>query len=136
MKCVSILLLVLIVVAITVLISFMGTLSTYATVESAQRQPGTFVHLVARLDRRQPIEYDAVRAPNHLRFAVVDTLGHSVQVVYHNAKPENLETSERLVLKGTIKDGYFDCGEIIMKCPSKYKETKGYAPREQPQVSH
>jgi cytochrome c-type biogenesis protein CcmE len=43
-------------------------------------------------------------------------------VVYRNAKPDNLEISERLVLKGAYKDGHFECKEIMMKCPSKYKD--------------
>jgi cytochrome c-type biogenesis protein CcmE len=30
--------------------------------------------------------------------------------------------SERLVLKGSIKSGQFECKEILMKCPSKYKD--------------
>lgn len=126
MKSISILLLVLIVVAVAVLISFMGSLSTYATVQSAQRKPGTFVHLIARLDRGAPVEYDALKNPNYLRFTVVDTQGHRLRVVYRNAKPRDLEISERLVLKGVVKEGYFECGEIVMKCPSKYKETSGY----------
>lgn len=126
----------LIVGTITVLISFMGTLTTYATVQSAQRQPGTFVHLIARLDHRQPIEYNALNNPNYLRFTVVDTLGRSVKVIYRNARPDNLQASERLVLKGTIRDGYFECREIVMKCPSKYKETSGYATAKLPRVPH
>jgi cytochrome c-type biogenesis protein CcmE len=132
MKSISIILLVLIVVAIAVLISFMGSLSTYDTVQSAKRNPGAFVHLVASLDHRQPIEYDALKDPNYLSFTVVDTLGHRVKVVYRNARPENLETSERLVLKGAIKSGYFECTEIVMKCPSKYKEESGYAAKKLP----
>lgn len=136
MKSISIILLLLIAAAVAVLISFMGSLSTYATVQSAKRQPGTFVHLVARLDRRQPIEYDAVKNPNYISFTVVDTLGHRVRVVYRNARPENLEISERLVLKGAIREGYFECSEIVMKCPSKYKETSGYASKMLQQVPH
>lgn len=125
MKSVSLILLVLIIAAVAVLISFMGSLSTYATVQSARQQPGTFVHLVARLDRQAPLEYDALKNPNYLRFTVVDAEGHRLRVVYRNAKPADLEISERLVLKGVVKEGYFECGEIVMKCPSKYKETGG-----------
>ena len=57
-----------------------------------------------------------------MRFSLVDSLGESVKVVYNNAKPDNLEHSERLVLKGAIKDDYFECKEILMKCPSKYTD--------------
>lgn len=122
MKKIHIALLVLIAGAIAVLLTFLKTASTYDTVDTAISKPGKFVHLMARLDKSQPIEYDAIKNPNYLSFTAVDTVGKSVKVVYHNAKPDNLEISERLVLKGKYKDGYFDCKDIQTKCPSKYKE--------------
>lgn len=122
MKKTHIIFLVLIVAAIAVLISFLQVSTTYDTIEMAKSKPGKFVHIVGKLDRGQPIEYDAVKNPNYLRFSLVDSLGESVKVVYNNAKPDNLEHSERLVLKGAIKDDYFECKEILMKCPSKYTD--------------
>jgi cytochrome c-type biogenesis protein CcmE len=68
------------------------------------------------------LEYDAIKNPNYLRFIAIDSLGATVPVVYHSAKPENLEMSERIVLKGKYQDGTFVCEEIQTKCPSKYKE--------------
>ncbi len=122
MKKFQIMLLLFIAAAIAVLISFMGTLTTYDTVETAKNKPGKFVHLIAKLDHTQPIEYDAIKDPNYLSFTAIDSLGDAVKVIYLNAKPENLEVSERLVLKGAIKEDYFECKEILMKCPSKYKD--------------
>jgi len=122
MKKTHIIILVLIAASIAVLISFTGDLSTYDTVASATQKEGKFVHLIAKLDKTQPVEYDAVKNPNYLRFIAIDTLGNSVPVVYHNAKPGDFEMSERLVLKGSIKSGQFECKEILMKCPSKYKD--------------
>ncbi|HEX4877602.1 MAG TPA: cytochrome c maturation protein CcmE [Chitinophagaceae bacterium] len=122
MKKIHIALLVLIAGAIAVLLTFLKTTSTYDTIDTAMAKPGKYVHLMARLDKSQPIEYDAVKNPNYLSFVAVDTLGKSVKVVYHNAKPDNLEISEKLVLKGKYQDGHFDCKEIQTKCPSKYKE--------------
>ncbi|MBL0154041.1 MAG: cytochrome c maturation protein CcmE [Chitinophagaceae bacterium] len=122
MKKIHIILLVLIAGAIAVLVSFLKTASTYDTVETAMSKPGKFVHLMARLDRTTPIEYDAVKNPNYLAFTAVDTTGKSVKVVYHNAKPDNLEISERLVLKGKYENGQFECKDIQTKCPSKYKD--------------
>ncbi|MEI9944773.1 MAG: hypothetical protein WDN26_11190 [Chitinophagaceae bacterium] len=37
-------------------------------------------------------------------------------------KPSNLEQSERLVMKGKYVIDHFECSEILMKCPSKYKD--------------
>lgn len=125
MKNLHILLLVAAIAAIAVLASFMGNLSTYDTVTSAMKKQGRFVHLIAKLDHSSPVEYDAVKNPNYLSFYAVDSLGAVVKVIYHNAKPDNLEISERLVLKGSMKDDHFECKEIMMKCPSKYKDDPG-----------
>ncbi|MFC0774946.1 cytochrome c maturation protein CcmE domain-containing protein [Terrimonas alba] len=124
MKKIHIVLLVLVAAAIAVLISFLQTATTYDTVDTAVSKPGKFVHLMARLDKTQPVEYDPLKDPNHLVFTAVDTLGKSVKVIYNNPKPENFEISERLVLKGKYRegDGYFDCKSIQTKCPSKYKD--------------
>jgi cytochrome c-type biogenesis protein CcmE len=122
MKKIHIALLVMVAGAIAILLTFLKTTSTYDTVDTAISKPGKYVHLMARLDKTQPIEYDAVKNPNYLSFTAVDTLGKSIKVVYHNAKPDNLEISEKLVLKGKYQDGQFDCKEIQTKCPSKYKE--------------
>jgi cytochrome c-type biogenesis protein CcmE len=135
MKKIHIILLVLIAAAIGVLISFMGTLTTYDTVETAKSKPGKFVHLIAKLDKEQPLEYDAVNNPNYLRFSAIDSLGGKVNVVYHNAKPENLEHSERLVLKGSMQGDNFECKEILMKCPSKYKDDMTAAQKNLPSTN-
>lgn len=121
MKKIQIVFLVLIAAAIAVLISFLKTSPTYDTVEIAKSKPGKSVSLIAKLDKSQPIDYD-YKNPNYLSFSVIDSLGGKVKVVYHNPKPDNLEHSERLVLKGSIQNDYFDCKEILMKCPSKYKD--------------
>ena len=122
MKKIHIVLLVFIAVAIGVLVSFMGTLTTYDTVATAKKKQGKFVHLIARLDQTVPVEYDAVKDPNYLSFMAVDSLGGKVQVIYDKPKPGNLEHSERLVLKGRMQGDVFKCEEILMKCPSKYKD--------------
>src|SRR5690349_11293944 len=110
MKKIHIILLVLIAAAIAVLVTFLQDTTTYDTVDTAISKPEKFVHLMARLDKDQPVEYDAIKNPNYLSFVAVDTLGKSVKVVYHSPKPENFEISERLVLKGKYKsaEGYFD----------------------------
>jgi len=127
MKKTHIILLVLIVAAIAALISLLpdkGTdlLSTYDTIASARQKEGKYVHVVAKLDRTKPVEYDAIRNPNYVSFTAVDSLGGSVKVVYNNAKPDNLEHSDKLVMKGKMSGDVFECNEILMKCPSKYTD--------------
>lgn len=122
MKKLHIVILVFIAAGIAVLLSFMSDLTTYDTVASAREKEGKFVHLIAKLDKNHPIEYDAIKNPNYLRFTAIDTLGNSTPVVYLNTKPTDIERSERLVLKGAMRGNTFECKEILMKCPSKYKD--------------
>ena len=49
-------------------------------------------------------------------------MGNSIEVVYHNSKPTDMEKSERLVLKGKVENDVFECKDILLKCPSKYKD--------------
>jgi cytochrome c-type biogenesis protein CcmE len=121
MKKVQIIILVLIAVSIAVLVSFMGNLTTYETIASAKQKEGRAVKLVVKLQPNS-IEYDAVKNPNYLKFTAVDTLGNLVSVVYHDAKPTDMEKSERIVLNGKMQGQQFECKSILMKCPSKYKD--------------
>jgi cytochrome c-type biogenesis protein CcmE len=130
MKKMHIVILVLIAISITVLISYTGDLTTYETVASAKQKEGKFVNLIAKLDKSQPMDYDPVKNPNYLSFTAVDTLGNVVKVVYHNTKPTDMEKSERLVLKGRMEGDHFECKDILMKCPSKYKDDMQVASKE------
>ena len=106
------------------LLVFSVDFSTYDTISSARNKQGKFVHLIAKLDKSQPITYDPINNPNYLSFYVVDSLGDKAKVVYHNSKPGDLEKSERIVIKGKMQKDYFDCKDILLKCPSKYKDDK------------
>ena len=117
-----IILLVLIAVSIAILISFLKVASSYDSFANAKENPGKFMHVIAKLDKTIPIEYDQLKDPNFLGFHAVDSSGTVVKVIYRKGKPDNLESSERLVLEGKYKDGQFECNNIMMKCPSKYKE--------------
>jgi cytochrome c-type biogenesis protein CcmE len=122
MKKTHIILLVLIAGAIAVLINFLKVSATYDSFASAKENPGKFMHVIAKLDRSAPLEYDQLKNPNYLGFTAVDSTGTTMKVIYRKGKPENIEHSERLVLKGKYENGQFECKDILMKCPSKYKE--------------
>ncbi len=122
MKRIHIIILVFIAVGIGVLISFMGELTTYDTIASAKAKEGKYVHLIAKLDKTQPVVFDPVKDPNYLSFTAQDTLGNTTRVVYLKGKPTDFEKAERLVLQGAMKNGQFECKDILIKCPSKYKD--------------
>ena len=106
------------------LLAYSVDFSTYDTIASARKKEGKFVHLIAKVDLSQPIEYDPINNPNYLSFEAVDSLGGRTKVVYHNSKPTDLEKSERVVMKGTMQKDHFECKEILLKCPSKYKDDR------------
>jgi cytochrome c-type biogenesis protein CcmE len=125
MKRLHVVLLVFIAIAIGVLVSFMGNLSSYETIASAKRKEGKVVTIIARLDAHAPMVYDPVKDPNYLSFYVSDSLGNKAQVVYHFEKPYDMEKAERIVLKGKMQGDVFEITQkdgILIKCPSKYKD--------------
>ncbi|MEO6314121.1 MAG: cytochrome c maturation protein CcmE [Chitinophagaceae bacterium] len=122
MKKTHIVILILIAAAIAVLVSYTGNLTTYETVASARQKEGKFVRLIAKVDKSQPVEFDAAKNPNYMTFTAIDTLGHTTKVIFHNSKPPDFEKSERLVLNGKMLNGQFECKDMLMKCPSKYKD--------------
>jgi len=125
MKRLHIVLLVFIAIAIGVLLSFMGNLSTYETIASARQKEGKSVKIIVKLDKTQPVEYDPVKNPNYLSFYIMDTLGQKARVVYHFEKPYDMEKAERIVLTGKMKGDVFEITQkdgILIKCPSKYKD--------------
>lgn len=124
MKRSHIVILVVIAIAIGALIMLSVDFSTYDTIGSARQKQGKFVHLIARLDRSIPLDYDPAKNPNYLSFVAMDSLGAKTKVIYHNTKPAELEQSERVVLKGKMQGDVFECSDILLKCPSKYKDDK------------
>ncbi|MEO9210769.1 MAG: cytochrome c maturation protein CcmE [Ginsengibacter sp.] len=124
MKTSSIIILVAIAAAIGALLMYSVDFSTYDTISSAKEKQGKYVHMIAKLDKSKPIQYDAIKDPNYLTFYAVDSLGGSTKVIYRDTKPPELEQSERVVLKGTMNGDVFECDNILLKCPSKYKDDK------------
>ncbi|MFZ9660820.1 MAG: cytochrome c maturation protein CcmE [Chitinophagaceae bacterium] len=122
MKTLHIVALVIIAIIIAGLLTVTQDLTTYDTVASAKSKEGKYVHLIAKLDKTKPVVYDPVKDPNYFSFFAVDSLGYGTQVVYHNAKPSEFDHSDKIVMKGSMKGEVFDCKEIVLKCPSKYKD--------------
>ena len=124
MKKTHIIILIGIVSLIIGLLVFSVDFSTYDSINSAKNKEGKFVHIIAKIDKTQPIIFDPINNPNYLSFYAVDSLGGQTKVIYHNNKPADFEKSERIVMKGTMEKYHFECKDILLKCPSKYKDDK------------
>lgn len=122
MKKIHIILLILIVGALAGMSFFIKDLTTYETFSSAQQKANKFVVVKVKLDKTMPVEYDQLKNANFTSFYAIDHDGKKTKVVYKNAKPTDMEKSEGIDLNGYMRDGYFECTKLQMKCPSKYKD--------------
>ena len=122
MKKIHLILLILVMGGIIGMSFFIKDLTTQETFSSASKKKGQYVVVKVQLDKARPIEYDAVKNPNLTVFYALDKEGKRSMVLYSNAKPTDMERSEGIDLNGYMRDGYFECNKIQMKCPSKYKD--------------
>lgn len=125
MKKIHILGLLLIVAAIGVLVTAAKDLSTYSNFKSASKTEET-VKIVGNLCKDKEITYDPRKDPNYLSFFVKDNNGEIKKVVLKNAKPRDFEMSEQIVLTGTMQGDEFVASDMLLKCPSKYKNEEIY----------
>lgn len=107
-------------VALGVILSTISNSSTYATFSEAQANPGTTYHVVGKVNKEIPFDYNPEVNANIFGFHLVDNNGKEVNVVYNGAKPQDFERSEQIVVIGKMTEGSFHCKQILMKCPSKY----------------
>jgi cytochrome c-type biogenesis protein CcmE len=122
MKRLHIVLIVLIAVAIAAIIGTVSDSSTYETFKAAQKNPDTEYHVVGKLNKEIPFNYNPEVDANRFEFVMTDNDGTQKKVVYNNAKPQDFEKSEQIVVVGKCKEDAFYASQILMKCPSKYND--------------
>ncbi|HZI00310.1 MAG TPA: cytochrome c maturation protein CcmE [Flavisolibacter sp.] len=132
MKKIHIILLLLIIGGIVGMSFFIKDLTTYETFSSAAGKKDQFLVIKAKLDKETPIEYDQLKDPNKTVFYAVDQDGKRIKVLYNNSKPTDIERSEGIDLNGYMRDGFFECTKLQMKCPSKYKDDMNAAQKNLP----
>ncbi|MDH3244398.1 MAG: cytochrome c maturation protein CcmE [Saprospiraceae bacterium] len=108
-------------VAIALLFSASKDLSTYATFAQAD-QVNRSVKVVGVLAKDKEMYYNPEDDPNYFSFFVKDGDGEERKVILHDAKPQDFELSEQIVVTGKMKDDVFVASSLLMKCPSKYKD--------------
>ncbi len=124
MKTIHIVIILVIVVAVAVVISTMSDSSTYSDFAEAARKPGKELHIIGKLNRAKPVEYNARENANRFSFYMIDEKGVERQVIYNNAKPQDFEKSEKVVIIGSMQGETFVAKSLLLKCPSKYNDKK------------
>ena len=104
------------------LFNFGSQVGGYMNFEQAART-GSQAHVVGTWVEDRPMRYS--RSENVFTFYMKDEGGTVQKVRYPNPKPANFEQAEKVVVEGQMKNGAFAAHHILVKCPSKYNETKG-----------
>ncbi|MCX6287301.1 MAG: cytochrome c maturation protein CcmE [Bacteroidetes bacterium] len=124
MKTIHLIIILVLVIAIAVVITTISDSSTYSDFSEAAKSPGKELHIIGKLDRSKPMEYDAKKDANRFSFYIIDAKGMVKQVIYHNAKPQDFEKSEKVVVVGSMQGDVFIARSLLLKCPSKYNDQK------------
>lgn len=124
MKTIHIIIILVLVVAVAVVISTLSDTSTYSDFAEASRKPGKEFHIIGKLNRDKPVEYDAQKNANQFSFYMIDDKGLEKRVTYTNTKPQDFEKSEKVVVIGSMKGDEFKATSLLLKCPSKYNADK------------
>lgn len=98
------------------------TYSDFAVAVSSQKE----VKIAGQLAKDKVMYYEPADDPNYFSFFIRDNKGEERKVVLHAAKPKDFEMSEQIVVTGKMKGDEFIASDILLKCPSKYKDEEVY----------
>ncbi len=133
MKKIHIAALIMLAIAIGLLIMSSQQLSSFSTFQQAQ-DSGARVKVSGQLSKTDPIIYDPEKDPNYFSFYLTDESGETRRVAIKQGKQRDFERSESIVVTGKWNSDYFEATEMLLKCPSKYKNEE-LALRNQVKVS-
>ena len=131
MKKSHILIIVVIAVAIGIIVSTASDSSTYVNFNEAHKMSlegkKKNIHVVGELKKDSQghvvgIEEGADKVS--FSFIMIDDKGQEEKVDYNEPMPADLIRSEKVVVVGSYNGNHFKASKIILKCPSKYQETK------------
>jgi cytochrome c-type biogenesis protein CcmE len=108
-------------IGIIVFSSVSKDVSNYASFALAEKSENSS-KIVGHLAKDKPMVYDPQNAPNEFSFYMKDSEGVIKQVILNKPKPQDFEMSEQIVVTGKMDGNVFKAHEILMKCPSKYKD--------------
>lgn len=116
---------VMIAVAIALLMNTAKDMSTYGTFAEASKT-GEKVKIAGQLSKDKEMYYNPEKDPNYFSFYIKDGKGDERKVVLLASKPQDFELSEQIVVTGSMKGDEFVANDLLMKCPSKYKDEEIY----------
>ncbi len=124
MKKIHIVGIIIIAVAIGVIVYSLGSNASYANFSEAISNPDTEYHVVGKLNKIPPVNYDPKINADECSFFMTDNKGLEKKVVLHKSVPQDFQKSEQIVVIGKMQGADFHANDILMKCPSKYNDGK------------
>jgi cytochrome c-type biogenesis protein CcmE len=114
---------------VVMLFSFSGAVAQHVNIDQAKSRLGETVQVPGNIDK-STVKYDTVKG--ELRFDIIgvdpktreEIPSQRLTVVYAQPKPENFDTAKGVEAVGTYKDGLFVAQNLLVKCPSKYNDSK------------
>jgi len=120
MKKIHIVALILLAGAIGMLVMSSQELSSFSTFAQAEAS-GSRVKVSGQLSKMDPMIYEPEKDANFFSFYLIDEAGETEKVIIRQKKPTDFERSESVVLTGKWNENHFEASEMLLKCPSKYK---------------
>jgi len=111
-------------IAVAAILTTVADSSTYASFSTAQDHPKKVYHVVGKLNKEKPQEYNPQVNANLFSFYMIDNEGKEVKVMLNKTKPQDFERSEQIVIVGKMAGDEFHASDVLMKCPSKYNNPK------------
>lgn len=124
MKKIHIVGIIVIAVAIGVIFTSLQSNATYSDFTEAAANPDTEYHVVGKLNKEVPVEYEPKINADQCSFYMKDNKGIEKKVILHKSVPQDFQKSEQIVLIGKMHGEVFEADDILMKCPSKYNDGK------------
>ena len=109
-------------IAIAVVVSTYGDVSTTATFSEADKNPDREFHITGKLLKEMPIEYNPAEDANYFSFYLEDKDGTVKKVVSNEPKLQDFELTETVTMIGVSEGETFRAYKVLPKCPSKYKD--------------
>ncbi len=115
----------LILVSIGLFFSLSKDVSSYANFNDAAASKHR-VKVAGILAKDKEMIYKPEENPNYFSFYMRDPKGTEKKVILLQGKPQDFDRSEQIVVTGEMKGEDFIANEVLLKCPSKYKDEEIY----------
>jgi len=111
-------------IAVAAILTTVADSSTYESFTVAGQHPKKAYHVVGRLNKEKPQEYNPQVNANLFSFYMIDNMGKETKVLLNKTKPQDFDRSEQIVVVGKMAGDVFHASDVLMKCPSKYNNPK------------